>query len=274
MHLWLRILKILLCLLNVFFHTVGSYALVSLYSKCRHKSQRIYILNLSLSEAIINFIEIILTILEFFCAEPRVTSMIKYLRIISFTGVSFVYYIGMTLLTLDRLAKIVLGLIYPQYWNKNRTKRVVLGTWFIGILITIAVCLAFRYLNFNWEDAFYKFFYLTVGFLFIVIAFVAYILIFRKYSRSTRKMSNISALGIPGEPIVNSQYSKLLDFKKSMFFIPAMLISTFFVFMVIPDLIQLFVGIIDGNTSEELNAACFISYALSLIHISEPTRPY
>ena len=48
-----------------------------------------------------------------------------------------------------------------------------------------------------------------------------------------------------------------------MFYIPILLITTFLAFIVVPDLIYLSVAIIQQKPSDTLDAACWISYAVS-----------
>ena len=252
----------MLNMLNVVLHTIGTHALVSIYGRSRHKPQRLYIINLSVCEGLINLLEGIRNVPEFFSisshVKPTVDAARYYVSIITFTGISFVYYLDMIILTLDRLATIILGLKYSQYWDEMKAKCLLIVTWVIGICISIAVSLAFALKGFDWETVFYKYFYPTLEFCFIIIAVLTYSLIFRKRSNSTRKLSNISGMEVP----VNKE-SKCKEFKKSFFFVPSLLIITFFVFMIIPDLTYLFVGIINNNPSETLSVTCWISYAVS-----------
>ena len=59
--------------------------------------------------------------------------------------------------------------------------------------------------------------------------------------------------------------SRYTEFKESLYFIPVLLITTFLLFMVIPDLTYIFVGVVSDKRSPELLAACFVSYAISAL---------
>ena len=59
--------------------------------------------------------------------------------------------------------------------------------------------------------------------------------------------------------------SKFSHFKESVYFIPTLLIGTFLLFMVIPDLTYIFVGIVSNRRSPQLLAACFLSYSVSAL---------
>ena len=264
MELFLQSFLFLLNITNVILHSVGAYALISVYSTCRHKPQRMYIINLAICEGIINAIEIVRSVADF-ASElyewKEICTLVRhYALIISFTGISFVYYLGMMYLTVDRLAKIVLSLKYPQYWDEHKTKYLVLATWMFGITVSVGVLMACEYAEFQWESFFFQYIYLPLEISFIFIAIATYTLIFRKFANSTRKLSNISAMGLP---MIIKNKTKFAEFRKSFFFIPVVLILIYVTFMIIPDLTYLCVGVIQNNPSNTLRYACWISYGTS-----------
>ena len=194
-----------------------------------------------------------------FHPSPEVIADINvYILIFMFTGISFVYYCDMIYLTLDRLLDIVLNIRYRLFWNEMRARMLLLATWILGICLSVTISLLCYFINFNWEDAFFTYFYPTLEFSFIVLAFVTYSFIFHKY-KQTR--------GAP--KVVGSRYntrrrgSTVETFRNSRFYISVLIILTFLVFMVVPDLTYFFVGVIYGNTSDTLAVCCWISYAVS-----------
>ena len=60
-------------------------------------------------------------------------------------------------------------------------------------------------------------------------------------------------------------FTKSVAIKEVYFKCLVLLILSFLIFMIVPDLIYLFVGIINGNETETLLTACWISYAVSMI---------
>ena len=169
------------------------------------------------------------------------------------TGISIVYYLDMIYLTVDRLVKVVSGLRYSLYWNEGRAKRLILATWCLGIVLCITFSLLFSYYEYHFDDVFYKYVYPTLGISFTLVALLTYNLIFRTLKESNRKISSVGNLHVKG---------KYREFKKH-YFVPALLISTFLLFMVIPALVYIFVGIIYNKPSQTLSTVCWISYALS-----------
>ena len=53
--------------------------------------------------------------------------------------------------------------------------------------------------------------------------------------------------------------------KQTKFYIPMLLVGTFIVFMVVPDMVMLFYGILGETISETLTVSCSISYTISSI---------
>ena len=248
---------------NIILHTIGSSSLISLYPNCIFKTQRLYIINLSVTTALLNSLELIKNItvfLETFSKSIRSIERFQhYILIIEFTGVSFVYYVTMIVLTLDRLAGVRLGLKYQQYWNETKTKYLVGILWMSGSLIAIGVSLAFFINDLDWEHYFYKYFYPILELSFILIALATYGFIFCERTKNIRKLSTMS-----GEEPADMK-AKLTEFKKSFFFVPSLLILTFVLFMIVPDFVYLFIVIKKKKPSETLGIGCWISYATSNI---------
>lgn len=262
----LQIILLILNVTNAVVHTIGAYALISLYPASRHKPQRIYIINLAISEALVNSIEVIRDIPEFLTLSPEssilVQKMRNYLLMVSFIGVSFVYYFDMIYLTLDRLLKIWLSLKYPQYWNEDRAIYLLIGTWSVGFSLTLGLVIANVLNEFQWQLYVYRYFYPPLEFLYIIIAFATYWAIFQKYRSSNLRLSTISLASV-NNMSMRPQRSLCQEFRRSFFFIPFLLISTYLVFMIIPDLTFLFEAVIKDKYSEDLQNLCWISYAVS-----------
>ena len=262
MILVLRIISFLLRVLNIAMHSIGVYALATLYQKSKFRIQRMYIINLSISTLSLNVLAFINNIPSFIKIETHDEEKIKefqvHVAIIEYTGVSFVYYFLMMILTLDRLASVTLGLRYPQYWTPNKAKYLLITLWIIGVCISIGVSLADHFAAFNWEEASFKYFYPILELTFLTIASSTYGLIFRKRVHNIKKISRMSGRELP-----NRSGWHLRDLKKSFFFVPSLMILTFVTFMIVPDLVYLFIAIIKNNPSETLTVGCSISYATS-----------
>ena len=68
-------------LINVCLHSVGILAMTSLYTKSSHKPQRLYIINLSISELIINLLEVVRNVPNMFDFPPDVTNVVEQVQV-------------------------------------------------------------------------------------------------------------------------------------------------------------------------------------------------
>lgn len=176
-----------------------------------------------------------------------------------FTGIAIVYYMNMIFLTLERLAAVCLGVRYPQYWDKKKTKCLIISLWLFGILLCVGVVVARALYNLEWEVVFAFYVYPILEINFILIVVVTYALIFRKRNQSLRKLrSNCNTT--EGE---HDQRGGGGLKKYGFFLVPSLIILTFLVFVILPDLVHFFYGILAHNPSVILNIACHISYSLA-----------
>ena len=172
-------------------------------------------------------------------------------------------YFIMIFLTADRLANAILSFHYHKYWNRSKTKQLLLITWVSCLLVMICVQLAYAYHEFKWDHFFYTYVYPIIECTFILTAFVTYASIIYIFYRSRQnlwgkeKRSRNERIGRTRQKKVNSS-----NFRKQ-YLIPTLLISTFIVFMTVPDFTYLFVAVIYKSPSELLDVLCSCSYAVS-----------
>ena len=278
----ISIVDIVLFLFNIFnvvIHSTGCFLLVATYklnktNAKRKRSPQTYLINLSISEGLMNVVEVMRLILKYipvsnevstYCVEIR-----HYLLIINFTGVWSIIYLSMVGITVDRFLNILLHVRYPVYWNISKSKRLTTFTWISGIIICSCVSLTHKFCMFQWENFFFLYVYSIIDLVFIVLGMLTYALIFLKYRRSyvlQNQILQLSRLKI----FKRASYKDALEepkcifevFIKSQFFIPVILILVFIIFVTILDLVYLFCGM---NAHDELKnkylAWCGISYAV------------
>lgn len=259
----LGIILLVLNLLNVLFHSIGAYLLISMYTASTRKTQQIYLINLSISECMINLLEmcrIICTLIPSTSSTlKQITEIRHYTLIVSFTGISVVYYFVMIYLTVHKLLEIELSIRYPLYWDERKAKYLLISTWIFAFISCATVSALHNIFDFQWQDPFFKYFYVPIEFAFIILALTTYGFIFFKYRQSQLKM--------PGGMVTTQSYrrrrSTVEIFQQSRFSAVLLLIVTFLFFMVVPDIVYLFVAILYDIKSEILLTACWISYAIS-----------
>ena len=140
----LSIVQLVLNIVNVVIHSVGTAALLVLYRESRHKPQRQFLISLSVCEATINLLYVVISVLTVFASRlpgGRTQLLIErvgnYLHIVVFTGLSVVYFVSMVYITLDKLAKVYLGVHYSQYWNERKTRYLLIGTWSVAVIVAL-----------------------------------------------------------------------------------------------------------------------------------------
>ena len=278
MALWLSITLLILNLANSILHGTGIYLLISLFPRSRFKIQQRYLIHLSVSEFIFNMAELTKIVFGFVPWNSKKTQLkldkaFHYLLIVQFTGVALVFYLVMIYLTLDRLMEIVLNIKYPIYWSEEKARLMLIITWIVAGFIAAAICLAHGLVHFNWEPYIYMYFFPVMGFVFLILAITTYTFIFKKYKVSrihpgpasvVVKRDTNTALKHSSTTSPKRHRSSIYIFRRSKFFIPVLLISTFLIFMVGADLTLLFATVVHKNkVSEELTSFVFISYAIS-----------
>ena len=97
-------IRFVTCIVNVFLHATGSYVLVATMAhkynssnnnNSSHIVQRIYLVNLSLTEILKNLILMIYDVIRWFHPMEKC----PYLTILYENGVAYLYYISMFLIT-------------------------------------------------------------------------------------------------------------------------------------------------------------------------------
>lgn len=256
----LDVTLLILNIANVILHGIGSYLLTCIYRKGERSAQKIFIINLSVCELVMNLMECIRRTIELYKLADSLSHTANefqhYLLIVIFTGVSFVFYMDMIFLTLDRLLNIILNFKYPIYCNESIAKYLLFVTWIIGAMISLSVIIAHYVIEYTWESFFFKYFYPTLEIAFILLALGTYVVIFRYYRKSLE-------IQFKNKKYSNNETEDSNVFRISRFFVPILLIASFIIFMLIPDLVYLFYGILGKNESKTLLACCWISYAIS-----------
>ena len=200
-------------IINTFLHSIGTYLLLRVSKYGIETSQIVYLVNLSISEALMNALEALRRIPDLIeitgTSKEIILEIQKYLLIIMFTGISFVYYLNMIYLTFDRLMEILLHIRYPVFWNETKARWLLTATWITGGTLSTIISFLHRFINYAWEDAFFKYFYPILEFTFIIVATLTYSFLFYKY-KETRSL--------PGPCGARQSVSCIRTFRQSRFY--------------------------------------------------------
>lgn len=248
--------------MNVVLHGFGLYLLACQNRNSRITIQTILLMNLSVSELLLNILEMVRSCLSltkrYYIAMDLVKNLSKYISIVIYTGACTSFYLGMVYLTADRLLSVTLNLRYNIHCTKRRAKIVLLLTWFTSLITPILIIVGADLYNFQWIDFTYMILFPLFDFGFVFLAIITYVVLFMKYKKS-RQFQEKQV----GTNRINKENSSAQLFRKSRFIVSVYLIGTFLVFTIVPDLTYLFVGIINNNKTDLLLEVCNISFAIS-----------
>ena len=271
MDLALDITLLVLNSTNTVIHFVGFYLLATLHKNDENDNiQRIFIMNLSITEAFNNLLILLATIPDFLSLTDDTAEIISIANVYVSIFMDYILYLNFYLtlfyITADRLACSLLNVRYPLYCSARKAKYLVVGTWTFGILLTIILSFLFKYYPSNAvttvfvfsidgdDSPFISYSHQVCNIGFTIFAVLTYSLIFRLYARSQRRRST------SGTVQLRSAFSV---FVKSRFFIPILLVFTFIVFLITPNMVYLHYFINDTEVPYTLDTICWISFAIS-----------
>ena len=160
------------------------------------------------------------------------------------------YFFVMTFVTLDRLAEVKLHLKYPIYCTAKRTINILfLGftitvLLFVGLLIVYLIDKTPDKTNLrNWHHVLIYYVLTILQFIFLIIAFITYIYIFKKLHKNRLVSQKIIKE-------LNKNTLQERDSKKTQsnpkIFVPSFIILTFILFEIVPH--YLFLGLFWSST--------------------------
>ena len=256
-YLGLQITILLLNSINLILQSIGSYILINLYRNGGDSVQRLLVINLSITEGLLSVVGTMATIAEMVSGKDRDSSDVfdKYISIFRNAGLIFMYYFTMYYITIDRLLAIYLNIKYHLYCNEANAKWLLIITWTMVVLLVTSVVFATAYTPFEYEKPFNLYLLAPLGILFLVIAIFTYGSIFVKFREkcsnpTTTHVTNISSFTI---------------FRRSKFYEPVLLITTFIVFVLVPGGIYFALAFVHGKRTYLMGILVLISYVVSNI---------
>ena len=216
-----------LVILTLFLDFLGMYLLCKTYNWRNISTQQLLIFNICACETIENLnwvVHHLLIAIGYTLESPP----FKYCMSINLT-MSGVLYFLMMLMTVDRLAAVVLNMKYPQYWTVERTKFLLLIIWVQGSVAVITFVLLNVYHREWYEMITIKYTILASSIFYNVVAVFTYIVVFWKYVKSKVRVqrSNDANDG-------QQRLSTVQTFLKSRFYVSVLIILTYLLFNTIP----------------------------------------
>ena len=249
------IISLVIKLLNVFMHSISIYLISNLRNKERNTPQMSYILNLCITELIINsksFIRnLVKSMMYSFHLQPienfnstLYEEIMMYNYIIDYSILKLSLICTMFYITFDRVVMILTPLSYRHYWNPIKAKRLILCTW-TATLIPFSASVSFYEITNDVPSFFSVCTRVTISLdiLFVIVATPSYYQIFRKY-KQRRIVPTLQ---------INCYDSKTMDtLRHPRYYLAFFLVLSFIVFIVTTDLIWWIANIINGKDVSRL----------------------
>ena len=147
--------------------------------------QRLFLLHLSLSEFCLTFLEMLRRII-YNIINSENSAITEYINIVKCSSAAMVFYSIMIYLTVDRFCHLYLGFKYTLYCYERKTKRLLIVTWIVFVLLTIVLTLLNRYQLIDYRKLFYIYIWPVTEVVFLAVAFGTYgyavILVYRSSS--------------------------------------------------------------------------------------------
>lgn len=239
------IFSIVLCVVTIILHSIGSYYLISLYRHGDQGPEQLLLINVSLSGLVFTIAHVLLTPIETLMPVPEsvvetLVSVQAYLTIFDGYG-GLIYYVCMIYLSIDRLLDIALNIKYHLYCNINKTTVLLRATWGIGLFITFALMFMHGFTDYDVINAL-AFIYPAFDFVFVVIAFTVYGFLFHKYRLSRlppARQALKRTLSVQRSASDSMRPTVFQVFQTSRFHMPVCLIGCFLICIVVPDFLYL-----------------------------------
>ena len=227
----LSYIYITLYAINICPYLLGCYLLQVGYNNGRKTVQQLYLINLSLNEAITNIIFLLLPILDivsYFNISEKTSYNVDvsrmYIYIIGFTGFYWSYVLAMFYLICDRLLHVLLNYRYPMFWTISKARKLLIVTGFVNCAISLTFALIYYFTRSIIQrttliNSLLIYVPTVLSTTFLIFALVTYIVMFFKFAHSRR-------LTMPRNPDAPKE-TLFHIFVNSRFFISVMLISSY-----------------------------------------------
>lgn len=248
----------------LFLHVFGLLLLwkirrVSYYNR----SQYVFLVNMSVAELVF----VVLGLLMY------VTSVTGYERIsfkftiLQYIGGTLAYFSVMIFITLDRFLEVYLNIKYSLYWSWRYTRNLMVAIWFMSIALSVV---GLVYPGLDKQQLYrlcYQYMFPLIEFCFILIAVLVYGYVFVKLRSN------------PAHSVTHQSERGQSTRVTSGFFIPTLVIITFILFAVLPDLIYFHAQIEGRKLSDQTECIVYAMYlfamatdALIYVMLSPPLR--
>jgi len=228
-------------------HCLGIY-LLSHQIKQDRSHQVPILMNLSIAEIFMSVFDVAYNIMISYNVEANINIYVYTIQCTCFVISNFLV---LTVLALDRFFEVYLNITYPIFITKQVIHRALFGCWSIGFTLGIILCTLRYTMGINTLDVVFRILFPFFEILFFSCAVCSYSYIYMKYRQMSRNQAKTT----------NNNNS----FKKRKFFVPTLIIFTFFLFAIIPDQLHLFLFYIYDIGSNTFLNTILLMYVVGFI---------
>lgn len=234
----LLIIALLLQVLAIILHSTGLYLLRCLCIEGKDEVQQVYMTNLSVIEILTTVCFMLVTLSDLVISNAE---LVDYTNIVLLTVCSLLIYMNMVYIVVDKTLQVYWNIKYNVYWSIQRAKYLVLATWFVGIICCIGILIQFSIKPFDYSFRLVNVLRPLLDVFFLIIVVASYAYIFHKYRISRLQDGHQSSASTTAATTATSQIQPSIwsTFCQSRFFLSVCLITTFVLFVILPDIIHM-----------------------------------
>ena len=243
---------LMLDVLVIFTHIMALRVLINKKQRRLKGNQKMLLITLSVAEltyAVVNIGKLL-------CSLYNLINLNDAFFTLNFVAGFWMYWVIMTLITIDRFLEIYLNIKYNILCSPKKTKTVLIIAIVISVLLLVP---AFHVKKETLISFGILFCYPMLESFFIILALVTYLYIFKQVQRHRK-----STLKVQKQLRRNNRVITRMHFgNRFKVFVPSLIIITFIFFMCIPNTISLF--ILKGFVKPELQGVVFILIPIGLV---------
>ena len=167
-------------------HSFGLYLLICLRRNGTQAVEQIYLINLSITELVYNITFLLVLPLQVYQSDYKnyVVGMIYKYRKCIYYCLFLPYICSMIYIVVDRLALVLLSIKYDVYWDEQKAKKLIKGTWVLSVFVGAGLSLA-EYFD-KFPPIYRIIIYISGDCVFIFLAIVTYSILFYKFVQFQR----------------------------------------------------------------------------------------
>ena len=243
---------LMLDVLVIFTHIMALRVLINKKQKRLKGNQKMLLITLSVAEltyAVVNIGKLL-------CSLRNLINLNDVFFTLNFVSGFWMYWVIMTLITIDRFLEIYLNIKYNILCSSKKTKTVLIIAIVISFLLLVP---AFQVKKETLISFGILFCYPILEVFFIILASVTYLYIFKQVLRHRKSTMKVQKQLRRNNRVINHMHFG----NRFKFFVPSLIIITFIFFMFVPNIISLFIH--KGFVKPEVQGIVFILIPIGLV---------